>query len=225
MKKKIFLIVVLLFLSPGVAKAELVVTPGPAVDERTREHLQEMQERDARRDVRERQNQQQEQNSSAGKRTPGEQQTPVAAFGDPRCPELLNRISALAPTSEMSIGELIVANGKRRAATEEYKMRCMAASGGTKETGAQSPYMCPDGSYVSRGPCIMCPDGRYVGGGVQCQMAPDGSYVPSRGNTPPRMVPNGSYIQGGIGMAMCPDGSYVAGSRCVMTPSGKYVGY
>ncbi len=212
MKKKIFLIVVLLFLSPGVAKAELVVTPGPAVDERTREHLQEMQERDARRDVRERQNQQQEQNSSAGKRTPGEQQTPVAASGDPRCPELLNRISALAPTSEMSIGELIVANGKRRAATEEYKMRCMAASGGTKETGAQSPYMCPDG--------------RYVGGGVQCQMAPDGSYVPSRGNTPPRMVPpNGSYIQGGIGMAMCPDGSYVAGSRCVMTPSGKYVGY
>lgn len=89
---------------------------------------------------------------------------------------------------------------------------------------AQASYMCPDGSYVSEGPCTMCPNGRYVGGGAQCQMAPDGSYVPRQENSTPRMAPDGSYIQGGGGMTMCPDGSYVAGSRCVMTPNGGYVG-
>jgi hypothetical protein len=91
-------------------------------------------------------------------------------------------------------------------------------------SAAQSAYMCPDGSYVAQGPCTMCPNGRYVGGGAQCQMAPDGSYVPSQGNSTPRMAPDGSYVQGGGKMTMCPDGSYVAGSRCVMTPNGRYVG-
>jgi len=89
---------------------------------------------------------------------------------------------------------------------------------------ASAPRMCPDGSYVSRGPCTMCPDGRYVGGGAQCQMAPDGSYVPRQGNSSPRMTPNGGYIQGGVGTTMCPDGSYVGGGRCVMAPNGRYVG-
>ena len=89
---------------------------------------------------------------------------------------------------------------------------------------AQASYMCPDGSYVSQGPCTLCPNGRYVGGGAQCQMTPDGSYVPRQENSNPRMAPDGSYIQGGGGMTMCPDGSYVAGSSCVMTPNGGYVG-
>lgn len=89
---------------------------------------------------------------------------------------------------------------------------------------AQAAYMCPDGSYVAQGPCTMCPNGRYVGGGAQCQMAPDGSYVPRQGNSMPRMAPDGSYVQGGGQMTMCPDGSHVAGSRCVMTPNGGYVG-
>ena len=91
-------------------------------------------------------------------------------------------------------------------------------------SAVQASQMCPDGSYVSQGPCTMYPNGRYVGGGAQCQMAPDGSYVPQQGNSTPRMAPDGSYVQGGGNMTMCPDGSYVAGSSCVMTPNGGYVG-
>jgi hypothetical protein len=37
-------------------------------------------------------------------------------------------------------------------------------------------YMCPDGSYVSQGPCTMCPDGSFVAG-TRCEMTPDGRYV------------------------------------------------
>ena len=91
-------------------------------------------------------------------------------------------------------------------------------------SAAQAQYICPDGSYVSQGPCTICPNGRYVGGGAQCEIAPDGSYVPRQGNASPRIAPDGSYIQGGRGMTICPDGSYVAGSDCVITPDGGYVG-
>lgn len=98
---------------------------------------------------------------------------------------------------------------------------------------ALAQYLCPDGNYVSRGPCTICPNGKYVGGGAQCQIAPDGSYVPrqesnSKGTTsnssPPQITPNGRYVQGGAGMTICPDGSYVAGTSCVIAPNGKYVG-
>jgi hypothetical protein len=82
--------------------------------------------------------------------------------------------------------------------------------------------ICPSGSYVATGPCRICPDGTYVGGGAQCQLAPDGSYVPEsrRG---PQLAPNGSYQPGGP-LIMCPDGTYVVGQRCVLTPNGSYVG-
>jgi hypothetical protein len=91
-------------------------------------------------------------------------------------------------------------------------------------SASQAWYMCPDGSYVSEGPCTVCPDGSYVGSGARCQITPSGNYVPSQGNTSPRKTPDGKYIQGGSNMRMCPDGTYVAGSRCIMTPDGKYVG-
>ena len=70
----------------------------------------------------------------------------------------------------------------------------------------------------------LCPDGSYVGFGARCQLAPDGRYVPSQGNTSPRLAPDGTYIQGGAGMTLCPDGTYVPGTRCIMMPDGKYVG-
>ena len=83
-------------------------------------------------------------------------------------------------------------------------------------------YMCPDGSYVSRGPCTLCPDGHYVGGSQVCSMAPDGTYVPGR--NPAQMAPDGTYHPGGGRIIMCPDGTYVTGSMCVLTPDGHYVG-
>lgn len=85
--------------------------------------------------------------------------------------------------------------------------------------------MCPDGSYVANGPCKMCPDGKYIGGsGATCQMTPKGNYVPRVEGKSPQLMPNGTYIQGGTNKQLCPDGSYVAGTQCVMTPNGKYVG-
>ena len=89
---------------------------------------------------------------------------------------------------------------------------------------SHASYLCPDGSYVAQGPCTLCPDGSYVGFGARCQLAPDGRYVPSQGNTSPRLAPDGTYIQGGAGMTLCPDGTYVPGTRCIMMPDGKYVG-
>ena len=88
----------------------------------------------------------------------------------------------------------------------------------------QAQAMCPDGSYVSKGPCSMCPNGKYVGNGAQCQMTPNGGYVEQRSNASPQMTPNGRYVSGGSRPIMCPDGSYVTGTRCVMAPNGKYVG-
>lgn len=42
---------------------------------------------------------------------------------------------------------------------------------------AQS-FLCPNGSYVSSGPCTLCPDGSYVGGGAQCALTPGGDTYP-----------------------------------------------
>ncbi len=47
-------------------------------------------------------------------------------------------------------------------------------------TTALGQVLCPDGSYVSQGPCILCPDGSYVSASRGCQLAPDGSYLPAR---------------------------------------------
>lgn len=87
--------------------------------------------------------------------------------------------------------------------------------------------MCPNGQFVSSGPCTMCADGTYVGGGQRCVIAPDGSFVGGgrSGNEAPRMAPNGSFVGGGGSKTtMCPDGTFVSGSRCMMAPDGKFVG-
>ncbi len=93
-------------------------------------------------------------------------------------------------------------------------------------TTAYSQVMCPNGSFVSRGPCTMCPDGSFVGGGASCQLAPNGQFVAQdpRNPRPAKMAPDGNFVSGGRGTTMCPDGSFVAGSRCVMAPNGKFVG-
>ena len=78
--------------------------------------------------------------------------------------------------------------------------------------------MCPDGSYVSGDSCRLAPDGTYVGG--RPVMTPDGSYA----GDSYKLAPNGSYVGGSGNLKMCPDGSYVRGERCVMTPTGTYVG-
>ncbi len=88
---------------------------------------------------------------------------------------------------------------------------------------ASAQVMCPDLSYVARGPCVMCPDGSYIGGGARCQMAPNGKFVPQT-RQGPQMAPDLSFVPGGRGMTMCPDGSFVAGTRCVLAPNGRYVG-
>src|SRR5664280_49690 len=62
-------------------------------------------------------------------------------------------------------------------------------------TMVQAAYMCPDGSYVSNGPCTSCPDGSYIGGGAMCELAPNGSYIPSNRNTlSTHILPNVPYI-------------------------------
>ena len=84
--------------------------------------------------------------------------------------------------------------------------------------------MCPDGSYVDRGPCKICPDGSYIGAGARCSLAPDGNYTQQRSDNQPRITPKGGYISGDGPQKMCPDGSYVSGSRCKLTPNGTYIG-
>jgi hypothetical protein len=84
--------------------------------------------------------------------------------------------------------------------------------------------LCPDGSYVDRGPCRLCPDGSYIGGGGGCRLAPDGSFVRERGRSSPQLAPDGSYVSGGGKIILCPDGTYVSGRRCVLAPNGTYVG-
>ena len=99
--------------------------------------------------------------------------------------------------------------------------------------------MCPDGSFVARGPCTLCPDGSFIGGGGRCQLAPDGSFIPEQriparrnpygGYTPeqvvaPQMAPDGTFHPGGRPLIMCPDGSFVVGTRCVLMPNGGFIG-
>lgn len=72
-------------------------------------------------------------------------------------------------------------------------------------------FLCPDGTYVSRGPCTLCPDGTYVGGGGSCVLAPDGNYV--RGNpysirkplnpSRPQLTPRGGYVEGFLSETVC----------------------
>jgi len=99
--------------------------------------------------------------------------------------------------------------------------------------------LCPDGSFVARGPCQLCPDGTFIGGSGRCQIAPDGSFVPegripahqtpSGGFMPertlfPQIAPDRSFHQGGRQLTLCPDGTFVAGTRCVLAPNGRFVG-
>lgn len=93
-------------------------------------------------------------------------------------------------------------------------------------TATYSQVMCPDGSFVSRGPCTMCPNGSFVGGGAGCQLAPNGQFVAQdrQNPQPPQMAPDGTFVSGGRGMTMCPDGSFVAGRECVMAPNGRFMG-
>ncbi len=88
---------------------------------------------------------------------------------------------------------------------------------------AHAQYICPDGSYVAKGPCTICPDGSYIGSGARCAITPKGDYVEK---TPagPAITPDGDYVPGGRGITLCPDGTYVAGSRCVIMPDGSYRG-
>jgi len=90
---------------------------------------------------------------------------------------------------------------------------------------AQQPVMCPDGSYVDRGPCTLCPNGSYIGSGGQCRLTPDGNQVrqPPSG-APPRLTPGGGFIEGGRGMTLCPNGQYVSGRSCRLMPDGSYIG-
>ena len=130
---------------------------------------------------------------------------------------------------------LIVAEAKKKAQSicqgsweNNMKLyRMLAASiltlGLPLSVSAQT-FMCPDGNYVSKGPCTLCPNGKYVGSGAQCQLTPSGSYVPKVEGKNPQLTPSGGYVQGGAPKTLCPDGTYVAGTRCVLAPNGKYVG-
>lgn len=116
-----------------------------------------------------------------------------------------------------------------------YQLGCMIAGGcasarsysptrattGSNSSGlrtSQGPMLCPNGTYVGGSPCTRAPDGTYVYG--QPTLAPDGTYVGGS----PRLAPNGTYVGGAGQIIQCPDGNYVAGERCILTPSGTYVG-
>lgn len=92
---------------------------------------------------------------------------------------------------------------------------------GAAPAGGQT--LCPDGTYVSEGPCTRCPDGTYVSAADSCVLTPEGDYVPNRPGGP-RVAPDGTYVPGGADTTLCPDGTYVSGARCVLTPDGTYVG-
>jgi hypothetical protein len=97
------------------------------------------------------------------------------------------------------------------------------SSTGRTNSGVTGTRMCPDGTYVAGSQsCQMAPDGTFVTGGSGTRMCPDGTYV--SGTQSCILTPNGTYVGGGRGTTMCPDGTIVAGSRCQMTPDGKYVG-
>ncbi len=79
---------------------------------------------------------------------------------------------------------------------------------GAVPLAASGQALCPDGSYVSQGPCRLCPDGTYVSASLSCVLTPKGTYVPKRPNGP-RLAPDGSYVPGGAPTILCPDGRYV----------------
>ena len=83
--------------------------------------------------------------------------------------------------------------------------------------------LCPDGSYVSMGPCRLCRDGSYVSATGACTLTPAGTYIPKESGGP-KLAPDGTYVPGGAPTILCPDGSYVSGTRCVLAPDGSYVG-
>ena len=78
--------------------------------------------------------------------------------------------------------------------------------------------LCPNGSYVYGTECRLAPNGQYLPG--PATLAPNGQYVTGR----PQIAPDGTYVGGNGSVRICPDGSHVAGSRCVLTPNGSYVG-
>jgi len=43
-------------------------------------------------------------------------------------------------------------------------------------SAASAQVMCPDGSFISRGPCVMCHDGSFVAGS-RCVIAPNASSL------------------------------------------------
>jgi hypothetical protein len=78
--------------------------------------------------------------------------------------------------------------------------------------------LCPDGTYVYGTQCDLAPNGRYLPS--PATIAPNGQYVTGR----PQIAPDGTYVGGDGPIRICPDGSYVSGARCLLTPNGKYVG-
>ncbi len=102
-----------------------------------------------------------------------------------------------------------------------------STSSATKSQGKSSigsSYLCPNGSYVDKGPCKICPDGSWIGAGGRCAIAPGGGYVRQTGTNSPVLTPKGTFVEGGRGTVTCPDGSFVAGSRCQIAPNGTFIG-
>lgn len=88
---------------------------------------------------------------------------------------------------------------------------------------ARAATLCPDGTYVSGPRCVLAADGSYVSGGTgfgSPRLAPDGTFVPGT----PRITPGGNFVGGPGRNILCPDGTFVTGSRCELTPNGRYVG-
>ena len=134
----------------------------------------------------------------------------------------LERLDTMPPT------DLALAGLKRRlreTAGPRLRMQGLgrAAAVALLLGSARAADLCPDGSYVDRGPCQLCPDGSYVGAGHGCGLAPDGSYVPNREGAFPRLAPDGSFVPGDGPTTLCPDGSYVSGRSCRLAPDGSYV--
>ena len=91
-------------------------------------------------------------------------------------------------------------------------------SGSTRAYGS----LCPNGAYVSRGPCTLCPDGSYVAAGALCIVTPVGGYASTSVRHPAAGTGIPPYRT--LHTILCPDGSRVSGNRCVLTPQGRYTG-
>ena len=94
---------------------------------------------------------------------------------------------------------------------------------------AQAGLLCPNGAYVSRGPCTLCPDGRYVGAGSLCSGAPLSGYAVSSERNPQYTHASSPHNNGRAGSSSsastmtspasvrslaCTDGSAATSSRC-----------